>query len=79
MNRILRAGSIVLLLAMGAIVTGCSHGTDAANAPVNSQNTAVTSPPGAAMGKKSAGATPDVDVYAAPSGVKTGTEGGGKK
>lgn len=78
MDRKRYLGALLLAVAACSIVAGCNSRQDAANTPIVSTNPAKTAPPGVTASKQGNNATPDVDVYPAPAGVKTGIEGGKK-
>lgn len=78
MVRVLRGALITLVAASALFSAGCSKGGEAATTNVDSPKPASVAPPGTVVGKQSNAATPDVNLYPAPSGVKTGLEGGRK-
>jgi hypothetical protein len=66
---------VVGLLGMGVLLAGCSK-------PENATATAAPPvPAGTTPGQKQqvGGGVPDLNLYAAPTGVQTGTQGGGGK
>ncbi len=73
---LLRGGVVGILLALLAPLSGC-HSADTAATAQTPKPAPTTSAP---LGRKAAvGATPDMNDYAAPSGVRTGVLPGGQK
>lgn len=66
----------ILLISVGVLLAGCSRSDEAAQPTPPQPSAAQAAAPVKPQG--GGGGIPDMNVYPAPAGVKTGTEGGKK-